>query len=438
MARDNMKTNIKENLFSGNKIGFHYFQDTDHYTNKDLNTWLPELIKLKASWLVIQSDSSRAIPEQFIHGLLQANITPIIQFPLRLPDAPSSADLHAIFEAYSHWGVKFVVLFNKPNQITSWSSASWSQQDLVERFVDRFLPLALEVSKVGLTPVFPPLEPGGDYWDTSFLRSSLGSIKRRGSFDLLNNMIISVMSYTFGHDLDWGNGGPEKWTAVKPYFTPSGSEDQCGFNNCQWVESYAKAIGLTNVSLFQFGCGVKTRTDVYSPVMHAEVVQEIINRIEDPKYASVKASNFWLLTAEPGTEEYQQSWFKAGGKALPVVRVLTSDPNGSEKKTSRYGIENENQSEQEFSHPIAHYLLLPVSEWGAADWYLKVARPYILKHRPTIGFSLEEASLAKKVTVVGNEQEFSQDAITHLRSLGCEVDQISGDGTSIATLLAER
>ena len=226
-----MDQNQKKTPPSVNKIGFHYFQDTAHYTNKDLNLWLPELKKLKAAWLIIQSDASRAIPEQFIHGLIQQAITPIVHFNLRLPDAPSPADLHAILEAYAHWGVKYVVLFNTPNLISSWSQASWSQQDLVERFIDRFLPLAIEAAKVGLTPVFPPLEPGGDYWDTSFLRSALSSIKRRGYQSLLNNMPIAATSYTFNHDLTWGEGGPEKWQEVKPYFTPVNSEDQCGFNN---------------------------------------------------------------------------------------------------------------------------------------------------------------------------------------------------------------
>jgi hypothetical protein len=150
-------------LASINKIGFHYFQDTAHYTNKDLNTWMPEMVKMNARWVVLFSETSRAIPEQFIQGLNNANITPIIHFPFRLPNAPAPADVHALFDAYSHWGVKYVVLFDRPNQINSWSTASWSQQDLVERFIDRFLPLANEALKTGLKPVFPPLEPGGDY-----------------------------------------------------------------------------------------------------------------------------------------------------------------------------------------------------------------------------------------------------------------------------------
>ncbi len=436
MDQDQRKT-----LPSENKIGFHYFQDTAHYTNKDLNQWLPELKKLKASWLIIQSDASRAIPEQFIHGLIQQAITPIIHFNLRLPDAPTPADLHAILEAYAHWGVKYVVLFNTPNLISSWSQASWSQQDLVERFIDRFLPLAIEASKVGLTPVFPPLEPGGDYWDTSFLRSALSSIKRRGYQSLLNKMPIAATSYTFNHDLTWGDGGPEKWQEAKPYFTPVNSEDQCGFNNYQWIESTAKSFGMKEVTIFQFGCGMKSRVDTYSPMMHAEIVQSILDQFDTSHFSSVIASNFWLLAADPGTEEYSQAWYKTDGKVSPIVRILgtneeelTRDYQKSPSDHTRLNKKPENEP----AHPVAHYLLLPAFEWGVAEWYLEVARPFIVKNKPVVGFSIEEAELAKKVTIVGGDKFFNPEAVAHLRSIGCEVEQISGDGTSIATLLAER
>src|SRR5574340_797115 len=45
------------------RLGFHYFPDTLHYTERDLQQWLPVLLDLGASWLVIRSDATRAIPE---------------------------------------------------------------------------------------------------------------------------------------------------------------------------------------------------------------------------------------------------------------------------------------------------------------------------------------------------------------------------------------
>jgi hypothetical protein len=89
-------------------------------------------------------------------------------------------------------------------------------------------------------------------------------------------------------------------------------------------------------------------------------------------------------------------------------------------------------------HPIAHYLLLPVYEWGVADWHLDIIRPFIKKHQPTVGYSLEEAAYAAKVTIIGNHHSFPEESLEALRKAGCQVERISGDGTSIATQLAER
>ncbi len=84
------------------------------------------------------------------------------------------------------------------------------------------------------------------------------------------------------------------------------------------------------------------------------------------------------------------------------------------------------------------YLLLPSFDWGVSDWHLDVIKPFVKRHKPTIGFSLNEASSAKRVIVIGDEQDFPEDYLLQLRQAGCLVDRINENGTSIATILAER
>jgi hypothetical protein len=96
---------------------------------------------------------------------------------------------------------------------------------------------------------------------------------------------------------------------------------------------------------------------------------------------------------------------------------------------------------EEKVHDIAHismFLVLPSYEWGVSDWHLDVIKPFVKKHKPVIGFSLKEALYAKKVIVIGDEQQFPESDISMLRHLGCQVDRITDTGTSIATKLAER
>jgi hypothetical protein len=86
--------------------------------------------------------------------------------------------------------------------------------------------------------------------------------------------------------------------------------------------------------------------------------------------------------------------------------------------------------------PIEHYLLLPSYEWGVSDWHLDAVRPFLKKYHPAVGFSVEEARCARRVTVVGGPPSFSEDEIHSLRRSGCVVHQIRGDGTDIASELS--
>jgi hypothetical protein len=448
-----MEENAKSEKKNIAKLGFHYYPDTLHYSERDLAKWLIELEELGAAWLVIQSPSDRAIPENFIRGLIRASIEPVIQILLPLPNPPEANELNTVLEAYSHWGVRYIQLFDRPNLSTSWSSSAWFQEDLVERFLDRYLPLAEAVLEAGMHPVFPPSEPGGNYWDTAFLRSALESMLRRKQTALLEKLVISAYGYTFSKPLDWGAGGPESWPSVRPYFTPEGSEDQRGFRIADWYAAICRTVLGKDLEIFLYGMGLQfnpaeEQGESFSPEVFASFAREIAvslttdsnaNEIHTgesnlPVNPSVKGASFWLLAADPESKLFQYSWFPEEGNPLPVVGAIKAwaAENGTPVvKASPHIVEGGTRH-------LNHYLLLPTYEWGVADWHLDVIRPFVKKYQPTIGFSLEEASLAQEVTVIGNTQVFTESDLDLLRNSGCRVERISGDGTSIATQLAER
>jgi hypothetical protein len=88
-----MEENDKTEKKNIANLGFHYYPDTLHYSEMDLSKWLIELNELGAAWLVIQSSLDRAIPEYFIRGLIRANIEPVIQILLPLPNPPEANEL---------------------------------------------------------------------------------------------------------------------------------------------------------------------------------------------------------------------------------------------------------------------------------------------------------------------------------------------------------
>jgi hypothetical protein len=53
-----------------------------------------------------------------------------------------------------------------------------------------------------------------------------------------------------------------------------------------------------------------------------------------------------------------------------------------------------------------------------------------------VGFSLDEAKAATRVTLVGEFGAFSEEVLEQLIQAGCIVEQIQGSGTELASKLA--
>lgn len=437
------------------RIGFHYFPDTLHYQESDLRTWLPELQALNAGWLTLIAPTNRAIPEAFITGLIENHIQPIIHFKLPIQPATDPESLKLFLKAYSEWGVKYIVLFDRPNTRTAWDGNGWVQASLVERFLDAYIPLASQILQAGMQPVFPPLEPGGDYWDTAFLRAALQGLHRRGHEKILENLVLSAYARFDTRPLNWGAGGPERWPGARPYFTPVDQQDQRGFYIFDWYLAVARAIIPTPLSLILLGVGSPTkgraRLDLVEHTRRHMAIAHLLANSADsadpvdtesgelsPISSKVIACNFWLLASGEESVADEYAWYQSDGDTLPIVTALRqwydSQP-GFSVSTPKTAFPKPHPL---IGQSISHYLLLPSYEWGIAEWHLDVIRPFVVKHRPTIGFSLEEASHAERVTVIGGQGSFPEDELERLRSTGCDVERISGDGTSIATQLASK
>lgn len=454
------------------RLGVHYFPDTLHYRESDLETWLPHLAALRMSWLALQAPLERAIPEHFLSGLLAAGIQPILQFRLPLALALLHADgnqagLRLLFNAYARWGVQYVVLFDRPNLRRSWPAAAWTQADLVERFVDLFLPLAQMAAQSGLSPVLPPLQPGGDYWDLAFLRLALRSLQRRlgrGDGRLLDRLALSAYAASEDRPVDWGSGGVERWPGARPYDGQPGMQDQRGLHIADWYLPLCQAELGRSRPFFLLGAGsyagstpgdeidaARELALAHDESGHAQRNLELVRCVAGgfpstpgventppsaTLHAGVTAGVFWLLAAQEGTPLAASAWFQVGGaggktvlKSRPLVdalrRCLGTEPPASQPSLPA----------GEADHPIPHYILLPLYAWGAAEWDLALIAPLLQQAHPTVGFSLEEARLARRVTVVGNERSISAEALAMLQQAGCQVERLHEDGTLIASFV---
>ncbi|NLG71066.1 MAG: hypothetical protein GX495_03335 [Chloroflexi bacterium] len=444
------------------RLGFHYFPDNLHYQESDLRIWLPQLKSMGSSWVTLLASPERSIPEFFIQALIDQGVEPVIHYCIPIHSQTGYSEYRLSFEQYARWGVHYIALFDRPNLRASWTSAAWAQNDLVERFLDIYLPLAHLAHKAGIHPVFSPLEPGGDYWDLAFLRSALRAIIRRNDHEILDALAFSAYAWTGNRPVNWGAGGPERWPTARPYWTPPGAEDHRGFRIFDWYLAIMEAeIGERRpVLLLRAGARPGDQNNPGAPAVdaqtHAEVnltISQAMNRTEDrplrdesgvvlidPIPAEVLCCNFWLLSAAESSPFHQHAWVTLEGVQLPAAQKLHQWWKGilfaqntapAAQHSIRRAVE---KSGPAGDHPIEHYLLVPLYEWGINEWHLDSIRPFVQECHPTIGFSLEEARLARRVTVAGGSQDFPDEVLAALRKSGCIVDRLLPDGTVLATV----
>lgn len=432
-----MEHKREKNYSIKNRIGFHYFPDSLHYRDKDLSLWLPRLKELDASYLVLNSPTKRAIPEDFISETAKQKIDPIINFDLPLSQNTPWNDLEILLQSYGKWGVKYALLNQQPNNQSAWGENYWKQPGLVKSYTEQFIRFANIALDCGIKPVFSPLVPGGDYWDLAFLNESFNILSKSAKPWLINNIVLSAYAWDFGKPLDWGLGGTKVWKDVKPYKVPKNSQDQRGFRTYEWYAENTKSILGKSLPIMLLQAGVKndpcisvSKTanpntsrqqliyrllkgeNVYAPGNTAKLVSAI-----SPQ---VFACNFYLLSAEDAVNR-PYAWFSPSGTPLKTVR-------GIHRKYRKYRkSKNTKSNSRPVSVPVGkktakfkygRYVLIAKSLKPQIQQILKTMHAYITRYKPIVGFSSEEAGQAAYILVIANENDFQPEEFQSMKENG--------------------
>ncbi|MFN2299169.1 MAG: hypothetical protein ACK2UB_09995 [Anaerolineales bacterium] len=401
-------------------LGIHYFADDRHYRSKDLDLWIPEIQSMGLRWLALSGSLSRAIPEDFLKGLLDAGIEPILLLD-RDPIRPAGEVVASIFHSYRRAGVKFVAPFPSPNLRSSWPSDDGSHFSPVEDFLRIFPPVAELLLSEGMTPVFPMLDPEGNYWSLAFLEAFLAGLDRMGKGELARRLVLAVHFSARNRPLDWGSGGPGNWPQARPYLTPPGSQDHLGFQGYLWVDDVVRRTLGVSLPLIGLHAGA-TVGDLFDPAyrpvdpnIHAEVNLQVAQIAAGARFsAPILCLCFWLLAAENDDPVAPEVWFRNDGTTLPIVDSLKR----------RFLAKNVHHP-REAAKSLRHYLLLPQEEGALSGSTWDAVRNYLLAFQPVCGFSLEEACQAEKVTIFGRNP--STIAALRLRDCGCRVEFLTAD-----------
>jgi hypothetical protein len=308
-------------------IGFHWFPDMYHYEKGQLDTFVPKLKAMGASWLTVLSEPSKPVPELFIKGLLAQGIEPIIRVYTPAIAAVDQGGLRGICQSYATWGAHYVHVYNEPNLTNEW--ATWDPNNLPSRFLDLLIPCLETMWSIdSIIPVLTPLAPGGNYRDITFFRQMLDLLIQRGKSYLFSKLAVGLHNYALNHPLDWGKGGHTAWPNTQDDVTPPGSQDSNGFRQFEWYDELVRErVGFSLPMICgENGALPGSHQDTnYPPIdaalhaqRHTEMARLVMNN-EVPYYMFNNA--FWILTATDGSMFAGQRWFKDSGEPLLAASV---------------------------------------------------------------------------------------------------------------------
>lgn len=381
-------------MFPLNKtlIGYHYYPDMDHYTQRDLETWIPILHSLGAEMVVLHGSPDIAIPEAFLTALVHEGIRPVIHIPVTLSSLTLDS-VDPLLSTYSRWGITEVILGDRPNMRASWDPAEWSRTHLIQRYVDRILPLLEAEFRHGLTPILPPLEPGGDYWDTAFLEDSLRSMVERAEPTLLQELNLGIYAWTFGKSLEYGSGGNERWPDSQPYHTPEGSENQMGFGIPDWYRQITQST--LGHSCPMIACRGGARYSSFegdnADGQHAAQNAGIFRLLQGEGLCSLSMLAFDHLVSSTGSVSHADAWFQEQGIERDVVqeiRTLAAQQITQEPKAIQQAI------------PTRHIVFFPDESDDMRATLLAEAAPFLAVEKPCIVFDIDAVQNCQRITIL--------------------------------------
>jgi len=392
-----MEHKTSKTLQITSRHGFHILAEQLQSDPSFIENFIPFAQATTSSHVLVEVLDLQALPVNAIRALVEKGVAVDVFLKMGLREDFDLLAHQDFIDNLSGLHVSRLILFDRPNQQAFWKPEIWVKPNLVDFFLEKFILLAEHCLEKNIQPVFPPLQPGGDYWDTAFLRLALQTMFDKGKQTLLAGLTLSAYAWTCGHPLNWGAGGPECWPATIPYFTPADSQDQLGFRIFDWYKTNCQAVleHALPIMLLQAGCDEEygTSTTHLAPSHQAAVLQDILQMLYPEAYGSQEKEN----TLEALPPEVIQCNFLLDLDRETITALFK--PTGAAKLIRHNG----SATPEEKSIPLSssqHYLLLPDESWLSDPSKEAVLEPFIHQFHPSVGTSLDEALDAREVTLV--------------------------------------
>lgn len=378
--------------------GFHILPDHIHNDPAYIENFIAFANTSATRYALVEVLSCQSLPVNLVSTLVESGITVDVFLKTTLREEFDLLAYQDLINTLANLHVKHVILFDRPNQQDFWDPQTWIKPNLLEIFLEKFSLLAEKCLEKNIQPVFPPLQPGGDFWDTVFLRLALQSLKDKGRSDLLESLTLSAYTWTNDHPIQWGAGGAERWPTSTPYYTPQNSENQQGFRIFDWYQTNVKAVLNHSLPMLLLQAGRAAEYGTSSKSNQLSITQDILEvlypnlyvrgddeELREPIPHEVITCNFLL----------DLDWQNLQGL---FVKIQDAQAARVEKSAS--------QEQKKIVHDqFMHYLLLPDESWQSDPVKTAALQPFLNKFHPQTGVSVNEALDASEVTllVTGND-----------------------------------
>ena len=436
------------------KLGFHYYKDAGHFDDPSLDYWLPKLQAAGTSWLIVYAPENGEIPENFIIRLREVRIEPIVVLNYAISSPPTMQIFQQRMAYYHSIGIHMVQFFNRPNMRSSWNAEEWIKPGIVTRFVRRFADYASVCIRERVIPLFPLLEPGGDYWDLAFLRSSIKQIRKEFSETLLANLVFSASAGLNKHPLSWNEAGPAGYPPAAPY--SEGMVDHRGFYLFQWYEEILRKEIGKNVPLLLMNAGMWDASAGIFDVVTKDSRQQflnILNLLQDMTVKNEGKIPSYVLSCcmykLPSTESLSASVpvepdgsdilfgmntktvsekVSVSEKIKNILHKLSLSELISLIKKVGTNIATKLQCAGRYvfqGGSLKEYFLLPEVSSLFTEEQMNTIRQYIKIHKCASGNDLNEALASKNVIMIDDQALYPAYMLRQLQDRGCAVHTVS-------------
>lgn len=300
-------------------------------------------------------------------------------------------------------------------------ASSSDQAALISSLQDRIRTLSAEIQSFSVESVPQPAGPGESAISRPPIEDLVDTLPRHSTKTYKSRSLGDIEYLVIHHSAVPPAAGPQSiaryhvtrqdWPGIGYHFLVGEDGTLYQGNALETVSHHAANMNTSAVGICFLGSFMKEVPPQAQVQAGAHLTAWLMQELGVP-LENVRGHKEFMNTACPGTQWLSgKKWKELLVQEIASVVERATPPSPAPPVPEK---------------PMYHYMLFWAREnrWAETDWLN--ARNYIQVFRPTIGFSTEDAALARFVTIVGGPLGIPRSAEDQLKEAGCQVDRIAG------------